>query len=286
MFAQLFGYYLLKKNILSAQQLNEALSNMKVYKARLGSLFTDAGYMTREQVEYVHKEQKHFDKRMGDIAVFLGFLTQEQMEELLYKQNNDDVVLAEALIDKGYITSAEYEHLIKAYRQEYGLDGKINEKNLARDIISIFSLEENEHSEIYGDYLSLFVRNMIRFIGDDFAFSCNTEREESETEGFISQEIDGHKKIRITVGGEKSALCAFAARYSGNSAESCQYTEAGDFLNLQNELYAANTLASTGEVLDISQQIYSDKDPFWNSDDKIVIPLLFTFGNIYINISA
>ena len=37
MFAQLFGYYLLDKNIISTDQLNEALVNKNIYKERLGS---------------------------------------------------------------------------------------------------------------------------------------------------------------------------------------------------------------------------------------------------------
>ena len=75
MFAQLFGYYLLDKNIISTDQLNEALVNKNIYKERLGSLFVESGYMTNEQVEYIHSEQKRFDKNMGDLAVFLGFLS-------------------------------------------------------------------------------------------------------------------------------------------------------------------------------------------------------------------
>ena len=285
MFSKLFGYYLLSKNIITAEQLNEVLSNKNSARAKLGSLFTDAGYMTEEQVEYVHQEQKHFDKRMGDIAVFLGFLTSTQVRELLEKQNNDDNILADVLIDKGYITRPEYENLLKAYRQEMGVEGEINEKNLARDIISIFSLEESPDKDIYADYISLFVRNAIRFIGDDFAFSCiNT------VEGFmegccVCQSVRGDNvSVETSICGEKAVLSAFASRYSKKS--DCSYEDAGDFLNLQNALYASNKFASDSSKYTLEAQVFSEtlklKD---DNEQMVIIPLLFTFGNIYVKIS-
>ncbi len=285
MFAQLFGYYLLNKNIITAQQLYEVLANKNAAKARLGSMFTDAGYMTAEQVEYIHQEQKHFDKKMGDIAVFLGFLTQDQVKELLAKQSHDDTVLADVLIDKGYITEIEYENLLKAYQQEMGIDGEINEKNLAKDIISIFSLESLPDKDIYADYISLFVRNAIRFIGDDFAFSC-IDAKESFSEGCrVSQVIRGKNiSINTSIFGEKEVMASFAARYSSKNESACSYSDVGEFLDLQNALYASNKFALDSSKYILEEQTFSEKFMFDNNQQEIVIPLLFIFGNIYIQI--
>lgn len=285
MFSQLFGYYLLSKNIITAEQLNDVLTNKNSARAKLGSLFTDAGYMTAEQVEYIHQEQKHFDKRMGDIAVFLGFLTEDQVRELLEKQNNDDKILADVLIDKGYITKPEYDNLIKACRQEMGVEGEINEKNLARDIISIFNLDELPDKDIYADYISLFVRNAIRFIGDDFAFSCINAPENFKEGCSVSQVVMGNKRcVQTSICGEKSVLSAFAARYSGKN--DCSYEDAGDFLNLQNALYASNKFASDSSKYTLEAQIFAETLQLKDNDEKsVVIPLLFTFGNIYVKIN-
>lgn len=286
MFAQLFGYYLLDKNIISTEQLNEALVNKNIYKARLGSLFTDAGYMTPEQVEYVHREQKRFDKKMGDIAVFLGFLTRKQMEELLDRQDNDDFAFGEALINKGYITRPEYENLLKAYRQELGLTSDINDKNnLKKDIMSIYDLAEDEKTDAYADYVSLFVRNSIRFVGDDFAFSSFNPEREGEQECVICQDISGNKSYITAVSGSQKAFNAFAARCAGKDTYESSNSDVGDFLSLQNGLYAANTFALNSSKLALGEIRYSENEWIKLGNESLVIPLSFTFGKIYISIS-
>lgn len=278
MFAQLFGYYLLDKNIISTEQLNEALVNQNKYKSKLGQLFTDAGYMTREQVEYVHKEQKRFDKKMGDLAVFLGFLTQEQMEELLTRQDGDQTAFVEALISSGYITPAEYENLIKACRQEFGHSHDMNDKDLTKDIISIYGLENTENSKLYADYAALFVRNSVRFIGDDFAFAAVNG---SQVSGCcIKQDIKGSDNILHTnICGSEAALLEFASRYKGREGK---LDAAGDFLNLQNGLYASNIFASDSRKLSLSESEITESKILF--DEGVTIPLSFVFGKVYIHL--
>lgn len=283
MFAQLFGYYLLDKNIISTEQLNEALVNKNIYKARLGSLFMESGYMTPEQVEYVHREQRKFDKNMGDLAVFLGFLTRAQMEELLEKQNGGDMALAEALVSKGYITPAEHDNLLKAYRQELGLTSDLSDQNnLKRDIISIYGLEDKENSDTYADYASLFVRNSIRFVGDDFAFTGFNPVKDTEQECMIIQDIKGNSSLRTAICGSQKAFNAFAARCAGKDALDCTNRDVADFLNLQNGLYAANAFASDSSRLSLGKLDYAQDEMIGTGKDKLIVPLSFTFGKIYI----
>lgn len=285
MFAQLFGYYLLDKNIISTEQLNEALVNKNIYKARLGSLFTESGYMTPEQVEYIHHEQKKFDKNMGDLAVFLGFLSRAQMEELLDKQNSGDMALAEALVSKGYITRNEYDNLLKAYRQELGLTSDLSDKNnLKRDIISIYNLEDMKDYDMYAEYVSLFVRNSIRFVGDDFAFTSFNPERDTEQECIIWQGISGKQELRTAICGSQKAFNSFASRCAGKDAFDCTNRDVGDFLNLQNGLYAANAFAADSSRLSLGNIDYTQNELISTGNDKLIIPLSFTFGKIYIYI--
>lgn len=285
MFAQLFGYYLLDKNIISTDQLNEALVNKNIYKARLGSLFTESGYMTPEQVEYIHSEQKRFDKNMGDLAVFLGFLTRAQMEELLEKQNSGDMALAEALVSKGYITRAEHDNLLKAYRQELGLTSDLSDQNnLKRDIISIYSLDDRKNTDVYADYASLFVRNSIRFVGDDFAFTSFNPVKDTEQECMVIQDINGSGSLRTAICGSQKAFSAFAARCAGKDVLDCTNRDVADFLALQNGLYAANAFAADSSRLSLGQIDYAQNELIGTERDKLIVPLSFTFGKIYIYI--
>lgn len=276
MFAQLFGYYLLNKNIISPEQLNDALANKNKYAMRFGSLVTNAGYMTAEQVEYVHAEQKRVDRKLGDIAVFMGFLTGSQLDELLIKQQQDDVALADALIAKGYITEVEYGNLIKTFRQELGIDSDINDKNLSRDIANIYELADD-----HANYISLFVRNVIRFVGDDFALATFNGDKDGKPECFVCQHFTSGSKAQTGIFGSQKAFSEFTKRYMGRSAESL-YTGPVDFLNLQNGLYSSNMFAEHGRKLSFGDVLCTDNKVI--SDKSIVVPLSFPFGKIYISL--
>ncbi len=285
MFAQLFGYYLLDKNIISTEQLNEALVNKNIYKARLGSLFMESGYMTPEQVEYIHLEQKKFDRNMGDLAVFLGFLSRAQMEEILGKQSSGDIALGEALVNKGYITRSEYDNLLKAYRQELGLTSELSGQNdIRRDIMAIYNLDGLKDGDMYASYVSLFVRNSIRFVGDDFAFTGFNPEKDTEQECMIMQDITGGQSLRTAICGSQKTFNAFAARCAGKDAMDSTNRDVADFLNLQNGLYAANAFAADSSRLSLGKIDYVQNELIVTGSEKLVIPLSFTFGKIYIYI--
>ncbi len=283
MFAQLFGYYLLKNNVISHEQLNEALVNKNIYKSKLGSLFTDAGYMTPEQAEYIHTEQKHYDKKFGDIAVFLGFLTRVQMEELVKKQEADDIALYETLIAKGYITKSEHENLLKTYRQELGLTDELSDKDLVRDLISIYELDEHVHKEMYAEYIALFVRNMIRFVGDDFAFSGFNAAKESLQECVVSQEIEGGDHFRIKIYGSEGTFNIFSERFS--EKKNLIFDGVADFLDLQNGLYAANRFASQSLKMKLGKCETKKEVSVETDGNPVIVPFSYTFGKIYLWVS-
>lgn len=55
MFNQYFGNYLLERNIISPEELRQALEEQKSVKVRLGVMAIETGYMNAAQVERVHK---------------------------------------------------------------------------------------------------------------------------------------------------------------------------------------------------------------------------------------
>ena len=86
MFNQYFGQYLLKKQLLTAEQLHDVLIHEHLARPKLGVLAIDAGLMTAEEVEEVHRLQHTMDKKFGEIAIFRGYLTTDQLEGLLDSQ--------------------------------------------------------------------------------------------------------------------------------------------------------------------------------------------------------
>lgn len=286
MFTQLFGYYLLDKGVVTLDQLGQALAEKSTTNVKLGALAIDSGYMTAEQVDRVHDEQKHVDKKIGDIAVALGFITEEQVKELLTKQKTSNIILSQALIDRGYISNSVFENELKEYKRIAEFDeGDLNDKNLAEDIISIYDLYGLAEKDFYADYISLLVRNVVRFIGDDFAFLNVKSGEDIIVEYVTDQELHGSKTSYTAIGGDEKAFLAFASRYAGEQLNVCnEYacTAVGEFLNLQNSLYAENEANLNNVDLSLLPQSASKNKIFTPDKKQLIVPLSFTFGNMYV----
>ena len=77
MFSQYFGHFLLNRELITREQLTDALTFQQSVHVKFGVIAIDEGYMTPLQVEEVHEKQKQADKRFGEIAIELGYLTNE-----------------------------------------------------------------------------------------------------------------------------------------------------------------------------------------------------------------
>lgn len=285
MFTQLFGHYLLNKKLVSSEQLQKALEEKTKTKAKLGTLAIDAGYMTAEQVETVHEAQRRMDKRIGDIAVEMGFLTNEQVDQLLSKQKNSNLVLGQTLIDLGFMTNQQFEDALKEYKASASYDDESSENNesLAKDISDIFNLEGLKDKDFYIDYILLLIRNIIRFIGDDFAFAGCSTNTDIKCQCLCSQEITGAESAYTAIGCSRRPFCEIASRYANEKiTEADEYAEAcvGEFLNLQNGLFSVNISNTKNIELGLTPQS-SCYDAEVNCDSNgIVITLAFSFGAV------
>lgn len=282
MFTQLFGHYLLNKKYINAEQLQKALEAKNETRVKLGALAIDAGYMTAGQVEKVHEEQKRLDKRIGDIAVSMGFLTEAQVDELLSKQKTANIVIGQTLMDLGFMTNADFEKALAEYKASAGFTGDDNsDESLAENIASVFALDDMSDKDFYVDYLLLFIRNIVRFVGDDFAFAGCVKNPETKNEYLCSQDISGAVNAYTAIGGDKAAFYALATRYAGEEVDDDEFAEAcaGEFLNLQNGLYAVNVSNTQNTELDLTPQV-SEKDVTLNMDNGIQVSLAFSFGTL------
>ena len=124
---------------------------------------------------------------------------------------------------------------------------------------------------------------MVRFIGDDFAFAGCVRNPETKNEYLCSQDIKGAINAYTAIGGDKNGFYALASRYAGEEITDDEFAEscAGEFLNLQNGLFAVNVSNTKGAELDLTPQV-SEKDVTLNMDDGIQVSLAFSFGTLNI----
>lgn len=292
MFTQFFGNYLLNEKLVTPEQLVDALQDKKNTRMKLGVLAINAGYMTASQVERVHEMQKKMDKRFGDTAVELGYVTDEQVGELLHAQPVGYLLLGQALVDKGYMDNAAFESAINAYKEKYSLtddDIASNEQGKAETLVtSLCDFSKTKNPELYEEFVSLLINNLIRFVGDDFTplnpeYSINSTSFKS-----TSQEVNGEFSTVTRIFADETTLIEFAERYSGEEInELNEYVEASgqDFINLHNGLFTVNVSNNQQIELTLTPPTpLAGLNPM-DVDNCLVLPFQYPFGTIRVSIS-
>lgn len=292
MFTQFFGNYLLNEKLVTPEQLVDALQDKKNTRMKLGVLAINAGYMTASQVERVHEMQKKMDKRFGDTAVELGYVTDEQVGELLHAQPVGYLLLGQALVDKGYMDNAAFESAINAYKEKYSLsdeDIASNEQGKTETLVtSLCDFSKTKNPELYEEFVSLLINNLIRFVGDDFTplnpeYSINSTSFKS-----TSQEVNGEFSTVTRIFADETTLIEFAERYSGEEInELNEYVEASgqDFINLHNGLFTVNVSNNQQIELTLTPPTpLAGLNPM-DVDNCLVLPFQYPFGTIRFSIS-
>jgi pSer/pThr/pTyr-binding forkhead associated (FHA) protein len=77
------GQLLLEQGLISQQDLEQALENQTI---QLGQVLVKRNLITLEQLEYALKQQKLTKKMLGEILVLMGLVSEKQLEEALQEQ--------------------------------------------------------------------------------------------------------------------------------------------------------------------------------------------------------
>lgn len=285
MFTQFFGNYLLNKGLVSSTQLSDALSVQKQTRTKLGVLAINAGYMTPEQVDKVHAEQQRVDKRIGDIACDMGFLTPAQVDELLSAQGAAHLQLGQALVDSGAMTNAEFSEALNGYKAENSLTDVDFSENTGEKLDEIikkfYSFNDEPDGSLISEYVTLLLKNIIRFIGDDFTPLTAEKIPSARLTYAAVQKISGKFNCTTILEAVHTPYISFASRYAEEELTDIdEMTDAsnGEFINLHNGLFTVNISNEQNIELQLSPQEYIADS---NISGKLYrIPLVFPFGTV------
>ena len=112
MFGDFFGEYLLDREIITREQLDEAVLLQRENNVLLGTLALQREYLDEPRLIELLEEQHKLDRKLGDLAVEKGYLSQEQLLELLQSQSGNYLYLGESLIRLGFLPEESLqEHL-------------------------------------------------------------------------------------------------------------------------------------------------------------------------------
>ena len=81
MFCQLFGKFLIEKEVIDKNKYNSIMERLAESRAKLGVIAVADGIITEKQANEINHLQTTKDARFGEIAVGEGYITEEQLDE-------------------------------------------------------------------------------------------------------------------------------------------------------------------------------------------------------------
>ncbi|MDA3846049.1 MAG: hypothetical protein PF505_05800 [Vallitaleaceae bacterium] len=286
MFSAFFGHYLLNKGVVTATQLSTVLEKQGQVRLKLGTLAINDGFMNATQVDEVHELQAAMDKRFGEIAIDKGYLVDAQLMHLLKQQKAENLILAQALIDDNIMSMIDFEREISAYKEAHSLSdeqfGALKEGNVDIAIKAFLAFEKDDENQ-YDQYLSLFLKNVIRFIDSNVSVDRVKKVSSVSLKNAFYQHIKDDKHNYITaISGEEDVILGFAGRYADEA-----FTEMGDypidalgeFLNLHNGLFIVN-MSNEGTEMELTVQEFGFDHTIKSASNLYQIPLYTTYGTL------
>jgi CheY-specific phosphatase CheX len=286
MFSQYFGHYLLNKGIVTPEQLTEALEYQRSVHLKLGVIAINAGYMVPSQVEQIHSMQKRVDKRFGELAIEQGYITEAQLNELLSTQKQGHLMLGQALIDKNFLTMEQLQSALNNYKKENGMSTRqfnVVRKDDAQEIEQIFqNYGETILTKTYSDYVTLFIKNIIRFVDESPTVEINQLKTDMTFQWYASQEILGKIAIHTGIACDTAEFVAFAAKFAQEDIvepDELAQASVGEFLNLHNGIFLVN-MSNNGVELEMDPQMVAESYTFKNQGKAYIVSCHMTWGKI------
>lgn len=245
MFSQLFGRYLVDKEVIGEEDYQAVMRRQLDVRVKLGTIAVAEGLLTESQVESLNKLQMQFDKRFGDLAVEKELLTQEQVQMLLKKQGNPYMQFLQVLLESGKIGASQVDAQLNAFQKEKGFSD-VDMAALKNDdfdaLVPIFAFSSKPFvTEIAG----LVMRNLNRFVTRDFYIGKIRHVEELQYRYLAGQHTKGDYDLYLAFAEEEDngGFAMLASAFSGEHFDRVSadvYDAVCEFVNCNSGLFASD----------------------------------------------
>ena len=255
MFSQLFGKYLVEKNIISSADYQAAIERQLDVRVKLGTIAVAEGLLTEAQVEALNKLQMQFDKRFGDLAVEKGYLTQEQVQMLLKKQGNPYMQFLQVLLEQGKVNVSQMDAQLSAFQKEKGFSDADMTALKNEDFDALVSIFAFSSRPFVTELAGLVVRNLNRFVTRDFYIGQIRHVEQMKYRYLAGQRVAGDYILYMAFAEEEDngGFTTLTSAFAGEKFEQVNgdvYDAVCEFINCSNGLFASD-VSSKGINLDM-----------------------------------
>ncbi|MBT4836422.1 MAG: cyclic nucleotide-binding domain-containing protein, partial [Methylococcales bacterium] len=139
---EVFGQFLIRNQVITEKQLDEALKIQKDTGLSFGELCMAKEALTETQVKKILRQQWQQHKHFGEIAIELKLLTQEQVDQLLKIQELFHSPLGRVLTNQNILTQTELEPWLQQFKDECNSDKDVLDALKNVDLFSGLSTNE------------------------------------------------------------------------------------------------------------------------------------------------
>lgn len=263
MFSQLFGKYLMEKDIITNDEYHTAIEKQLSIRVKLGTIAIAEGLMSEEEVEKVNQLQTQYDKRFGDIAQEEGLLTSEQIDALLQKQGNPYMQFIEALTDTTSLSASVLDKTLAVFQKENGFSDSDMEALKSDNIDALTPIFACTANSMITDLAGLVLRNINRFITRDFYTDKIKHAKSLSYSNLAGQKLSGPSSLSLILAEENNegAFSCISENYSGSKnpdADADVFDAVCEFININNGLFASE-LSEKGTEYEL-EPVFAYKD--------------------------
>ncbi|MDF1884054.1 chemotaxis protein CheX [Sulfurimonas sp. SAG-AH-194-C21] len=268
-----FGHYLLDNNVLTAQQLTQAVEYQSLKNLTLGELAVREQLITMKDAQKINDKQRSLDKRFGEVSIALELLDEVQITMLLKIQKEEKVFFGEVLLLKEFINQetldkelSTFEELQKIETVE--LDDTIealDKDNIIKETIGVF---QKLYSRIVHDHIKLI--------------EINTTS--NNASGIIAlQKMRGDIHLNFAIQPEDTVALAISQKFLKTDFEKIDEMVIDIISEFVNVVLGNITvkLSKDGVRLDLTPPISIDSEDF-KREEYISFLFSTTQGNLYL----
>lgn len=292
MFSQYFGNYLLNKELITIEQYKNVMNLQQSIYVKIGILAVNSGLLTATQVDEIHHMQTRMDKRFGELAIEMGYLTQSQLEDILSEQQTAHLLLGQALIDKDYMTLAQIEMALNDYKRDYSLSDiqlkAIQNGDIDEIVRTYINFDGITNEQLYRDYISLFTRNIVRFISNDVRIEGFKVTGDHRADYTMVQNILGDPNLMTCIDADEPTFLKFASKYAEEElliVDELSIESFGEFLNLHNGIFTVNE-SNKGVEYDLTPQVLKNEKTTDKLNEAVGVKIHLPFGTVNLIISV
>ena len=277
MFTNIFGNYLVRKNIITDDEFLSIKMQIDKTRVKLGLIAVSEKLMTEKQAEEVNLKQQMMDKKFGDIAISLGYLNEVQVERLLALQGNEYMRFCQSAVDKNILTLEQIEGALDYYKKENGFTFSDMEDIKSGDVDRVLPLFLPELPDgPFVDLLAVTFRCINRLASDDISIKRGYTTSEYRTGAVAMQEIVGDYNVITAFSGDDKGILAIAEAFAKQFFDEVDVNaldSVGEFINISDGLFAT-AKSQEGMELNLLPPRLS-KDPIEIKGSTIVVIPIF-----------